>query len=125
MNDEHWSARREGGGYLAIWLLMKVGLACGRTAARLLLYPITLYFFLRRRYERRVSYAFLERAFGRKASAWQVMRHIHRFGATILDRLFLLTERYTRFDIRVHGLDALVSRMRVNHSITMPRRFHT
>jgi predicted LPLAT superfamily acyltransferase len=119
MNDEHWSARREGGGYLAIWLIMKVGLLCGRTAARLLLYPITLYFFLRRRYERRVSYAFLERAFGHKASAWQVMRHIHRFAATILDRLFLLTERYTRFDIKVHGLDALVSRMRPDRGVLL------
>jgi predicted LPLAT superfamily acyltransferase len=117
--DQHWSARREGGGYFAIWLIMKIGLLCGRTAARLLLYPITLYFFVRRRYERRVSYAFLARAFGRKASAWQVMRHIHRFASTILDRTFLLSERYARFDIEVHGLDELVSRMRPERGVLL------
>ena len=119
MSEQHWSARREGGSYVAIWLIMKVGLLCGRNAARVLLYPITLYFFLRRRYERRVSYAFLARAFGHKASAWQVMRHIHRFAATILDRLFLLSERYTRFDIKVHGLDELVSRMRPDRGVLL------
>jgi len=119
MKDEHWSARPEGGGYLPLWLICQVGLRCGRSAARLLLYPITFYFFARRRYERRVSYAFLERAFGRKATAWQVMRHIHRFGSTILDRVFLLAERYTRFDIKVYGLDELVSRMHPDHGVLL------
>jgi predicted LPLAT superfamily acyltransferase len=118
-SEEHWSERREGGGYFAIWLIMKIGLLCGRNATRLLLYPITLYFFLRRRYERRVSYAFLARAFGRKPSAWQVMRHIHRFASTILDRMFLLSERYTRFDIEVHGLDELVSRMHPDRGVLL------
>jgi len=119
MSEEHWSERPEGGGFLPIWLMMKVGLACGRTATRLLLYPITLYFFLRRRYERCVSYAFLERAFGRKASAWQVMRHIHCFASTILDRMFLLSDRYSQFDIRVHGLAELHSRMRPDRGLLL------
>jgi predicted LPLAT superfamily acyltransferase len=119
MKDEHWSERREGGGYLPLWLMMKAGVLCGRNFTRILLYPISLYFFVRRRYERRVSYAFLERAFGRKASAWQVLRHIHRFGATILDRVFLLAERYTRFDIKVHGLDELHSRMHPDHGVLL------
>lgn len=118
-NDEHWSERPEGGGYLPLWLIMKVALLCGRNATRLLLYPITLYFFVRRRYERRVSYAFLERTFGRRANAWQVMRHIHRFASTILDRVFLLAERYTRFDIQVHGLGELVSRMRPDRGVLL------
>jgi predicted LPLAT superfamily acyltransferase len=117
--EQHWSARPEGGGYFAIWLIMKVATLCGRAAARSLLYPITLYFFVRRRYERRVSYAFLERALGHKASAWQVMRHIHRFASTVLDRVFLLSERYARFDIRVHGLDGLVSRMRPDRGVLL------
>jgi predicted LPLAT superfamily acyltransferase len=118
-SGQHWSARKEGGGYLPIWLIFQVALRCGRNAARVLLYPITLYFFVRRRYERRVSYAFLERAFGRKATAWQVMRHIHRFASTILDRVFLLAERYTRFDIKVYGLSELVSRMRPDRGVLL------
>jgi len=42
MSEQHWSKRREGGGYVPIWLIMKIGLLCGRNAARMLLYPITL-----------------------------------------------------------------------------------
>ena len=119
MSEQHWSARREGGGRLAIWLFRAVGLKCGRGAARLLLYPATLYFFLRRGYERRVSYAFLERAFGHRPSAWQVLRHFHRFGGTMVDRMFLLSDRYARFDVGVHGLDALVSRLQPERGLLL------
>ena len=119
MSEEHWSERPEGGGWFAIWLIRTIGLRCGRPVARLCLYPITLYFFFRRGYERRVSYAFLERAFGKKASAWQVMRHIHRFASTILDRVFLLAERYARFDVRVEGLGELDSRMRPERGVLL------
>jgi predicted LPLAT superfamily acyltransferase len=119
MKDEHWSERREGGGFLPMWLLMKFGMLCGRGAVHMLLYPITLYFFVRRHYERRVSYAFLTRAFGRPATAWQVIRHIRCFGATILDRMFLLSERYARFDIKVHGLADLTSRMRADRGVLL------
>ena len=47
MSEEHWSARPEGGGRFAIWLIRTIGLRCGRPVARLCLYPITLYFFFR------------------------------------------------------------------------------
>jgi predicted LPLAT superfamily acyltransferase len=116
---EHWIERPEGGGWFAIWLIRTIGLRLGRGTARVILYPITLYFFVRRPYERRVSYEFLQRAFGRPASAWQVMRHIHRFASTILDRVFLLADRFTRFDVRMHGLDELTSRMRPDRGVLL------
>ena len=117
--SEHWSERREGGGRFAIWLIRTISLRCGRGVARLCLLPITLYFYFRRPYERRVSYAFLERATGRRPGAWQVMRHIHRFAGTILDRVFLLAERYARFDVTMHGLDELTSRMRTDRGVLL------
>ena len=107
----HWSKRREGGGRFAIGLLVSIGLRLGRPCARALLYPITLYFFFRRGLERRASRAFLSRAFGRPANTAQVLRHIHAYAATILDRLFLLSESLRRFDIRVQGLDQLDAQM--------------
>ena len=117
--SEHWSERPEGGGRFAIWLFRTVGLYCGRGFARAILYPITLYFYLRRPFERQASHAFLERAFGRPASAWEVMRHLYRFAATILDRMFLLTDRFARFDVRIHGLDELTSRMRPDRGVLL------
>jgi predicted LPLAT superfamily acyltransferase len=103
----HWSTRREGGGRLAIWLIRTIGLRLGRPAARALLYPIALYFFFRRGPERRASRAFLSRAFGRPAHTGSVLRHIHCYAATILDRAFLLARSTRGFDIRIHGLDQL------------------
>ncbi|WP_306580899.1 acyltransferase [Dokdonella sp.] len=117
--SEHWRERREGGGRVAIWLIRTIALRLGRPVARLCLYPITLYFFLRRPYERRVSYAALDRIEGRRPSAWRVMCHIHRFASTLLDRVFLLSDRYTRFDERMHGLDELVTRMQPDRGVLL------
>jgi len=103
--------RKEGGGWFAIWLIRTIALKLGRFVARPLLYPITLYFYFRRPFERRVSREFLARVFGRPAGAIEVMRHIHRFASTILDRIFLLAGNFSRFDVRIHGIDELISRI--------------
>lgn len=102
-----WKARREGGGRAALLAMRAVASWCGRAPARLLLYAVTLYFLLRRGAERRDSRAYLSRVFGRPASLVEVARHIHTFAATILDRLFLLSENTRRFDVRTFGLDTL------------------
>jgi predicted LPLAT superfamily acyltransferase len=102
-----WKQRREGGGWFAIWLIRGIGRYGGRGVARACLFPITLYFLLRRGAERRDSRAWLSRALGRPATLWDVARHIHCFASTILDRVFLLSEETRRFDVAVSGLDAL------------------
>lgn len=113
-----WKQRPEGGGAFAQRLILRIGRHGGRTLARACLYPITLYFLLRRGPERRASRAYLARALGRPATLADVARHIHCFAATILDRLFLLggrhegrfdTDRFEdgRFDISVSGLEPL------------------
>jgi predicted LPLAT superfamily acyltransferase len=107
----HWSERREGGGRFSLWLISSIGLRLGRPAARILLYPIALYFFFRRGPERRQSRAFLRRALGRPPKTWAVLRHIHCYAATILDRVFLLSGSLRCFDIRVHGLEQLETQM--------------
>jgi len=80
---------------------------CGRTAARLALYPITLYFLIRRGPERRASREYLRRIAGRNVSLWQVAKHIHCFAAVTLDRVFLLSESFKRFEVRTFGLEQL------------------
>jgi predicted LPLAT superfamily acyltransferase len=106
-SDTHWKQRPEGGGLFALWLIRTFALHVGRLPSRLLLFPITLYFLLVRGPERRASRAFLARVFGRPATLWEVARHIHTFAATILDRVFLLSEQFRHYQLQVHGLDAL------------------
>jgi len=104
---EHWQSRPEGGGRFAIWLIRFIGLHFGRSFARLILYPITLYFYFRRGPERRSSYDYLRRVLGKPANAWQVMRLIHAFACTILDRVFLLARGLKDFRVSVRGLERL------------------
>ncbi len=104
---ENWKQRPEGGGHFAVWLIRNIALLCGRSVARLLLFPITLYFVIRRGPERRASRAYLGRVFGRPASLLEVCRHVHCFASTIVDRVFLLSERFRRFDMRRYGVEPL------------------
>jgi predicted LPLAT superfamily acyltransferase len=79
----------------------------GRSAARLLLYPITLYFLLIATTQRRASRDYLSRVFGQKPSVWHIAKHIHCFAATILDRVFLLTDQHERFELQIHNGDLI------------------
>jgi predicted LPLAT superfamily acyltransferase len=107
----NWNERPEGGTRTVIAFSVALVLRIGRPMARVLLAPAALYFFLRRRGERRGSRVFLARAFGRPARWWEVLRHIHAYSATMLDRAFLLSEAFRRFDIRIEGLDQLHAAM--------------
>lgn len=103
----HWLDRPEAGGWFAIWLIRFIGLHFGRGFARLFLYPITLYFYFRRGPERRAAREYFGRLQGRPGSAWQVMRLIHAFASTILDRVFLLARGIDGFRITTHGVGEL------------------
>lgn len=109
--DDHWQSRPEGGGRFAIWLIRTIALYGGRRVGRLCLYPITLYFYIRRGPERRASAQYLQRVFGRPATRRQVFRHVHAFAATILDRVYLLAQGEQPFEIETEGLELLDERL--------------
>ncbi|GAB3779176.1 LpxL/LpxP family acyltransferase [Dyella agri] len=103
----HWRQHREGGGRLALWLMRTLALHGGRRAGRLLLYPVTLYFFLRRGAERRASRQYLERVLGHRPGPWPMLRQFHAYAATTLDRIYLLAHGERGFRIEIEGLAEL------------------
>jgi predicted LPLAT superfamily acyltransferase len=105
--SDHWQNQREGGNRFWLGVLVAVALRLGRTFMRRLLYLISLYYFLRRSAERQASRTYLTRLFGRRASSWQVFKHIHYFAITLLDRIYLLAHGDRDFDLEVNGLDQL------------------
>lgn len=110
MSDEKrlaWMRRPEGGGYFALWLIRTLALTLGRPPARLVLYFVSAYFVLRRGPERRASRSFLTRALGRPATLVDVWRHMHTFAVVTLDRVFLMSEAFRRFEITTHGVEAV------------------
>ena len=98
-----WASTPERSNPFALRLMSWIALRCGRSATRLLLYPITLYFVLFAPGPRRHAQRFLGRALGRPATWRDVYRNVHTFTATILDRVYLLGARSNVFDVEVHG----------------------
>lgn len=114
----HWQ-QREGGGRFAIWLIRTIALRIGRKPTRVLLYPITLYFFLRRADERLASRLYLERVLGRPVTQRDIFHHIHLFASTLLDRLFFMARGERDFRVEVEGLAELDSRIRAGRGVLL------
>jgi predicted LPLAT superfamily acyltransferase len=88
---------------LSGWIAVHIG----RRAARLLLYPITLYFVISGHAARAASREYLTRVRGRPCHWWHVFRHFHWFAATILDRVYLLKGEFDLFEVTLHQPEIL------------------
>jgi predicted LPLAT superfamily acyltransferase len=78
---------------------------------RFILYFIALYFFLFAPTARRHSIAYLRRVLGREPLAADRWRQVFNFASIILDRLYLVNERYDLFDITIEGEELMRERM--------------
>jgi predicted LPLAT superfamily acyltransferase len=104
---QEWLERPEAGSVLGYKLISGFARICGRPAARLVLVFIVLFFLARRGPERRASRAYLKRVLTRRPTLFDVARHFYYFAAATLDRVFMLSEKFKRFDVQVFGLDEL------------------
>ena len=102
-----WVVRPERSNALALRAIVAVALTLGRPAARLLLYPVCVYFLLFSPSARAASTKYLRKVLGHEPELADAFRHCHTFAATLLDRVFLFNDQYARFDVRVHGEDIL------------------
>ena len=86
---------------LMLWLIRYVG-----WFANLVVLPgISFWFFARSAAARAASRDYLAVARRRPAHAWDVLRHIHVFARSILDRVLLLTPRAARYQFDITGLE--------------------
>lgn len=105
--SQAWLQQRERGSALGVRIIVAIAFFLGRPAARLVLYPVCLYFLLFSVTSRRSSRNYLSRVLGRRARVADLFRHYFTFAAVALDRFFLLNDRYDLFDIRIHGEEVL------------------
>jgi predicted LPLAT superfamily acyltransferase len=110
-----WRAQPERSNTSIIKFIVWVALRLGRPAARLLLYPICLYFLIFSPKANAASRKYLARVLERKPTLADSFRHYHCFACTLLDRVFLLNEQSDRFDIRVHGRDVAAEMVARDH----------
>jgi predicted LPLAT superfamily acyltransferase len=110
-----WHQRPERSNLFALRLMRWIALHLGRPVARWVLWPITLYFLCVNTPARRASRDYLARVHGRPARLGAVARHIYGFAATILDRLYLLNDRFELFDIAIDpAAEALMQAQRAS-----------
>ena len=104
---DRWVDLRERGTPASLEAIAWIALRLGRWIARLLLYPVIVYFVITADVARRASYEFLRRARGYSVHWWHVFRHFYCFAATILDRVYLLRGEFERFRVTIHGRELL------------------
>ena len=116
-----WRAQRERGHSLLVRTIGRIGLELGRGPARLLLYPICLYYLLFWPRALRGSRSYLRRVLGRPPKLRDVFRHYHAFASTVLDRVYFATGRTTGLHVQTQGahlLDRLLAEGRgVSYSV--------
>src|SRR3954467_15483413 len=105
--DGTWTSQRERSNLWALALMRRIAIGLGRPVARLLLGPIALYFLLFSGAPSRASAQYLRRVLGRAPTFGERLRHLHAFASTVLDRVYLLQERFDGFDIRIVGTEHL------------------
>jgi predicted LPLAT superfamily acyltransferase len=101
-----WKQQTERSNTLALKIITWVALQLGRTVARWLLLPISLYFWVTSPKARRASNQYLrriEKFTDRKANSLSSLKHIHAFASMTLDRVFMLTGQTQYFDTRTEN----------------------
>lgn len=100
-----WINKPEFGTSTAMRIFAWLSLLLGRRITRLFLYPPCLYFFLCLKNQKVASKKYLAKVLNRKPTARDIFRHFHTFSAVLLDRVYILNDQYSKFDIKIHGLD--------------------
>jgi predicted LPLAT superfamily acyltransferase len=98
-----WMQRPERGSSHLLKLMTRLSLWLGRPFGRLLLHPIVLYFLLFSPAGRASSRSYLTRVLNRPARFADLYRHFHCFAAVLLDRIYLLNQRFDLFEFEIEG----------------------
>lgn len=114
-----WQQQAERSNTFTLKLITWIAMHTGRGFTRILLYPIVLYYLITAPSARAASRLYLQRVFKRPATFGQVARHIYTFAATILDRVFFLTDRTDSLDIKVHNYEVIKKYREQNQGVIL------
>src|SRR5437667_12453211 len=96
LQARRWAELPERGTPVMLRLIHGIAVGIGRWAARLLLYPLTLYFLISAHAGRRISREYLKRVHGHPGHWRHVFRHFHYFAAQLFHRVYVLRRDFPR-----------------------------
>jgi len=102
-----WVRRQERSNLAILRFMVWLSLFFGRSASRVVLYGIAVYYVIFAPAARRASRGYLRRALGRWANWRDGFLHVFSFASTVHDRIYLLNDRFDLFDIEIHGAEEL------------------
>lgn len=106
-----WARSPERGSLTLLRMMTFLSLRLGRPVGRFLLFFIALYFYLFAPTARRNSLQYLRRVLGREPRMGDRFKQVANFASIILDRLYLVNERYDLFDVSIEGEDLMRERL--------------
>lgn len=109
--SQQWTQHKERGSPFLVKLIFWIALKCGRPVTRLFLHPIVLYFLITATDQCHASSDYLKRVLKRSPGLLDRYRHIHCFASTILDRVYLLADRFESLDVRIHNDEILLNEL--------------
>lgn len=109
--SREWLASSERSSLGAVRMLVWIALRLGRRTARAVLVPAIAYFVMTAGRARIASRDYLQRVLGRRPSLLEIFRHFYAFASVAIDRVYFLSDRWSRFDIRLHGEDLLLEKI--------------
>ena len=112
--SRQWLNARERSNTFAIRVLVWIALSLGRPVARAVLVPVAIYYLIFGGRARRASRDYLQRVLGHKPSLREVFRHFYTFATVALDRVYFLSDRWSLFDIGLHGEELLIEALNRN-----------
>ncbi len=107
-----WRAQPERGSRSALRVIIWLALHCGRPLCRILLIPISAYFYITAPLARRSSRAFLTRALEKRPTWRDTFSHLFVFATTLLDRVYLVNGRQHELSVAVRNESALWEAMK-------------
>ena len=110
-----WVRRQERSNLAILKFMVWLSLFFGRSASRIVLYGIAVYYVIFAPQARRASRNYLRRALGRWANWRDGFLHVFSFASTVHDRIYLLNDRFDLFDIEEHGAEQLRATLAEGH----------
>ena len=107
--EAEWLTQRERGALFGMRLMFWMATVLGRGVARQFVSLIAVWYFAFDRRARSASRQFLSRIHGRPARWSEVFGHILRFSRVTIDRIFLLLDGHSAFQVKRTGHDYLAA----------------
>ena len=104
-----WAGQQERGSLVFLKAGRWIALTAGRRLARLVLRPVALYYVVFGGAARTASRAYLGRVLGRPATWRDGYRHVFSFASVVLDRVYLLQERFEQFRFEASGIETVMA----------------